>query len=145
MGSGRAATRGLRWLCLAAGLSMALTGCSRLSALQRSWFGSPPATKQTTAAAKAPTPTPAATPDIELIGLSQPQAVELFGMPSEQTDRDGGKTWTWRAPRCAVELLFYLDLSRNDYYVLDHRVLGTDGSERQAQACLRKLQHAKRS
>src|SRR6266851_5822712 len=79
LGSGRAATRGLRWLCLAAGLSMALTGCSRLSTLQRSWFGSPPATKQTTAAAKAPTPAPvpAATPDIELIGLSQPQAVEL--------------------------------------------------------------------
>src|SRR5882724_7833431 len=146
LGSSRAAERGLRWLCLAAGLSMALSGCSRVSALQKSWFGSLPATtKQPTVAAKAPktTPTPAATPDIELIGLSQPQAVELFGTPSEQTDRDGGKSWTWRAPRCAVELLFYLDLSRNDYYVLDRRVFGTDGSEREAQLCLRKLQHAK--
>jgi hypothetical protein len=136
----------VRCLCLAAGLSVALSGCTRLTALQNSWFGSSPSptTRQPATAAKAPPTTPAPAPDIELIGLSQPQAVELFGTPSEQTERDGGKTWTWRAPRCVVELLFYLDLSRNDYYVLDRRVLGTDGTERAAQACLRKLQNAKR-
>jgi hypothetical protein len=128
---------------------MALTGCSRLSALEKSWFGPSPPAKPPATAAKAPatnpTPPAAPAPDIELIGLSRPEAVAVLGTPSDQAERDGGKTWTWRAPRCVVELRFYLDLSRNDYYVLDRRVSGTDGSEREAQQCLRKLQHAKPS
>lgn len=78
-------------------------------------------------------------PDIVLVGLSQSEIQSVLGDPADRVEQGAGQSWTYRAPHCKVELTFFFDVSRNDFYALDRHVEGTDGSEKAAQRCLRQI------
>jgi hypothetical protein len=103
------------------------------------------------AAVKKPPPKPAPpadtkAPDITLAGLSRPEVMATLGDPQEQKDSNPGRTWIYHSGTCTVEILFLLDVTRNDEFVVDSRLDGTDGTPRGEQACLKRIasQHAKR-
>jgi hypothetical protein len=66
-----------------------------------------------------------------------------LGEPQDQRDSNPGRLWTYRTNTCTVEVLFLLDMMRNDDFVVDHRVSGTDGSAKAEQACLRRIVKSK--
>ena len=84
-------------------------------------------------------PGEAATPDVVLTGLSRPEVTNVLGDPQEQRDSNPGRLWVYRSGACSIEILFLLDIMRNDDFVVDHRVSGTDGSPKAEQACLRRI------
>jgi hypothetical protein len=91
-----------------------------------------------------PPPKPAAPgelapPDLVLTGLSRPDVSNLLGEAQEQRDSNPGRLWVYRSGTCTVEILFLLDIMRNDDFVVDHRVSGTDGTPKAEQACLRRI------
>jgi hypothetical protein len=96
----------------------------------------PPVTKPPPPKPAAPVP-PAA--DIELIGMSQPQVAETLGEPAERQDNNPGQTWIYRAGKCTVEVLFLLDVTRNDQFVVDRSITGTEGTPRADQLCLQRI------
>jgi len=77
--------------------------------------------------------------DITLIGLSRPEVTALLGDPQEQKDSSPGHTWIYRSGSCSAELLFLLDVVRNDDFVVDRRIDGTDGTPKSEQLCLRRI------
>ncbi|TAL02433.1 MAG: hypothetical protein EPO08_07030 [Rhodospirillaceae bacterium] len=106
---------------------------------------SPPAMQApTTPSLKPPPPKPRVPPeahpeDITLIGLSRPEVTTALGDPQEQKDSNPGQTWIYRSGSCTVEILFLLDVTRNDDFVVDQRMDGTDGTPHGEQVCLRRI------
>jgi hypothetical protein len=58
---------------------------------------------------------------IGIIGRSQESVRELLGSPSARTSHGASQTWTYSGPYCALEISFYFDLARNDFYALSER------------------------
>jgi hypothetical protein len=83
-----------------------------------------PAASQT-AAMPAPTDLDAQPP--KLIGLTEQETVSLLGPPNAQWDRPPAKVWHYQGPDCAVDVFFYLDVSRNEFSALRTSATGTDG------------------
>jgi hypothetical protein len=77
--------------------------------------------------------------DIALIGLSRPEIIDILGEPTDQSDRGTAKSWVYRGPGCSLELTFFFDVSRSDFYALYRRVDGTDGTQAGIQRCLQQL------
>lgn len=92
-------------------------------------------------AAPAPIPAPAGEP-IVLIGLSRRELANTLGEPAERVDRNPGQAWVYRETGCAVEVLFLLDVVRNDLFSIDRKVTGTDGTARAEQQCLQRIKSA---
>jgi hypothetical protein len=87
-----------------------------------------------------PNPPPVAQgPDIILVGASQAEIQSVLGEPSDRVEQGAGQSWTYRASHCKVDLTFFFDVSRNDFYALDRHIEGTDGSEKAAQRCLKQI------
>jgi hypothetical protein len=101
------------------------------------------------ARANAPATTPQPKPDAELagvpsvIGLSQDDVRKTWGEPKQRIAQSPGEAWIYANPRCKVEILFFLDVTRNGYYALDRKITGTDGSDTAAKACLSEIQNAR--
>lgn len=101
-------------------------------------------------AVKAPDPAapqPAVTDQIfgqvigQVIGMSQDDLRKAFGEPAERIDQGPGQAWIYKTPTCTVEILFFLDVTRNGYYALDRKVSVTgDPAER---ACYTDIQNAR--
>ena len=87
------------------------------------------------------TPTPSHAP-IMLIGLSRQEMTSTLGQPAERLDRNPGQAWVYRASPCAVEVLFLLDVVRNELFSIDRKVTGTDGTSRGEQECLQRIKAA---
>jgi len=130
-------------------LVLALGACAKRAPVVHTPTATPPPME-----ASPPTPTPpvkkpppkkpaappvAEGPGVVLTGLSQPEVVSAFGQPQEQRDSNPGRIWIYRAGACEVEILFLLDVMRNDDFVVDHRVSGTDGTPKSEQACFRRI------
>jgi hypothetical protein len=81
-------------------------------------------------------------PPIVLIGLSRPEVLATLGEPESQTTRGPGQAWVYRAGPCSVEVVFLMDVVRNELYAVDRRLGGTDGSPRAEQQCLRRIRAA---
>ena len=81
-------------------------------------------------------------PDIVVVGRSQADVKAALGEPSIRVQQGAGQTWTWRGDHCSLNLIFFFDTSRNDFYALDRRLEGTDGTEADAQRCLNDLHMA---
>lgn len=75
----------------------------------------------------------------QLIGLTQPETVTLLGAPSAQWDRPPARVWHYQGPDCAVDVFFYLDVSRNEFSALRYTAAGADGSPATGQHCLTRI------
>ncbi len=87
----------------------------------------------------------AVAPPVDLVGRSRAQVTGLLGEPTARKDLASGQSWTYRAGDCSLEVLFFLDLSRNDFYALQQHVTGGDGTPAGEQRCLEAIRHAHRS
>lgn len=90
-----------------------------------------------------PEPAPEASPlpDIKLIGMSRGEAVALLGTPAEERDAAPAKIWKFSAGECAVDIYFYLDVKRNDFYALHYNVQDRNGATtgEAADRCLQRI------
>jgi hypothetical protein len=83
-------------------------------------------------------------------GLSKSEVAAILGADYEESERQPGEVWTYRANTCAVEFLFLLDVTRNDRYVADWVVTGPptppsgppSSASQAQQRCLQKIQAA---
>jgi hypothetical protein len=89
-----------------------------------------------------PAPPPAPSPDIVLVGLNRADIEAALGEPSTLVEQGASQSWSYRGTRCKVELTLFFDVSRNDFYALDRRIDGTDGTEKAAQRCLKQIRDA---
>ncbi len=83
-------------------------------------------------------PHPAPKP-VVLVGLSEDEVAALLGAPIEKHDSGASQTWIYAARHCTLILTFFLDVTHNRYEALSRVVTGTDGSEAQAQHCIRRI------
>jgi hypothetical protein len=90
-----------------------------------------------------PEPAPEASPlpDIKLVGMSRGEATALLGAPAEERDAAPAKIWKFSAGECAVDIYFYLDVKRNDFYALHYNVQDRNGATtgEAADRCLQRI------
>jgi hypothetical protein len=94
------------------------------------------------------------TPDVKVVGLNQAETEALLGQPTSSIDRPPAKVWQYRTRECAVDIYFYLDVGRNDFYALHYDTPAPTSSTASASAtavapdaadrCLRRLYNARR-
>lgn len=96
----------------------------------------PAPTPETRVIPEAPPP-----PDIKVVGVSRAQAMTLFGSPLEQRDAAPAKIWQYRAGECEVDVYFYLDVARNDFFALHYDVRNARAAAagETAERCLQRL------
>jgi hypothetical protein len=76
----------------------------------------------------------------QLIGLTQQETVTLLGAPAAQWDRPPARVWHYQGPDCAVDVFFYLDVSRNEFSALRYTAAGGDANTPPAgQTCLTRI------
>jgi hypothetical protein len=88
-----------------------------------------------------PAPEPAWMPEIKLVGMSRGETATLLGAPSEERDAAPAKIWKFAAGECAVDVYFYLDVARNDFYALHYNVQDRNGATtgEAADRCLQRI------
>jgi hypothetical protein len=97
------------------------------------------------AAPPSPEPQPAETlaplPEIKIVGMSRDETQTLLGVPSEERDAAPAKIWKFAAGECAVDVYFYLDVKRNDFYALHYNVQDRNGATtgEAADRCLQRI------
>jgi hypothetical protein len=106
-----------------------------------------PAEKPPSPAVAPPSPEPqqpvetAPLPEIKLVGMSRGETSTLLGAPAEERDAAPAKIWKFAAGECAVDVYFYLDVKRNDFYALHYNVqdrnVATTGDA--ADRCLQRI------
>lgn len=85
-------------------------------------------------------------PVVNLVGLSEAKTAALLGPPDSAVNVGPSQVWTYRATGCTLVLTYFLDVNDNEYDALSRSVTGTDGSEKQAQHCIRQIiSHARAS
>lgn len=95
----------------------------------------PPATAPETAAVQTPeTVEPPAAP-MKLTGLTQRETLALLGRPVSETDQPPAKVWRYRGTGCTLDLFFYLDLQRNEFFALHQAIDGARDATGQ-QSCI---------
>jgi hypothetical protein len=103
----------------------------------------PPKPRVSKPVAKAPESPVAVEPaaPVHVVGMSQDELRKALGEPMERIDQGPGQAWIYKTPKCTVEILFFLDVTRNGYYALDRKLSGTgDPAE---QACYMDIQNAR--
>jgi hypothetical protein len=101
----------------------------------------PPPRKPVVKAPEAPAPVPPTPVIAQIIGMSQDDLRKAFGEPAERIDQGPGQAWVYRTPKCTVEVLFFLDVTRNGYYALDRKTSVPDGAAERA--CYMDIQNAR--
>lgn len=72
-----------------------------------------------------------------LTGMSEAAVRKALGAPSAETEKGSQKVWRYAGNGCSLEVAFFLDVTRNTYAVLDHKVFAADGRTVSSSACLR--------
>jgi hypothetical protein len=90
-------------------------------------------------AAAVPAPADVAPSQPQLIGLTQAETVALLGAPAAQWDRPPAKVWHYQGPGCALDVFFYLDVSRNEFSALRYTAAGADATAATGQNCLNRI------
>ena len=77
----------------------------------------------------------------QVIGMSQDDLRKALGEPAQRIDQGPGQAWIYKTSTCTVEILFFLDVTRNGYYALDRKVsVPGDPAE---QACYTDIKNAR--
>lgn len=74
------------------------------------------------------------------VGLSKAEVTTILGENREESERQPGQVWAYHAGSCAIELLFLLDVTRNDRFVADWWVTGPDVTPQSQQRCLQRFE-----
>ena len=91
-------------------------------------------------AAAVPTPGDVAPPPaLKVVGLTQAETVSVLGAPNAQWDRPPAKVWHYQGPDCAIDVFFYLDVSRNEFSALRYTTVGSDATAATSQNCLNRI------
>lgn len=67
-----------------------------------------------------PPPAPGRGPEIRLVGLSRSETQALLGPPAVESERSPAKVWQYHQGDCSVDVYFYLDVARNEFYALHY-------------------------
>jgi hypothetical protein len=97
-----------------------------------------PSPGSTEVANATPAPEQQAAAPVKLTGLTQRETVALLGSPSTETDQPPAKVWRYRGRDCTLQLFFYLDLQRNEFFALHQSVDGAATPAAQ-QSCIQGL------
>jgi hypothetical protein len=94
------------------------------------------------------TPAPPAAPSaasdpFSIAGLSEREVEAIFGRPVEKSDRGPRRIWTYQQPDCSVQVMFFLDITRDAYYALDQKTSVPSGGTRSIRECLRDIRNAR--
>lgn len=100
-----------------------------------------------------PSPAPGRGPEIRLVGLSRGETQALLGTPAVESERSPAKVWQYHQGDCSVDVYFYLDVARNEFYALHYETRapvanagGTSTSAgSSAEWCLERVHDAHRS
>jgi len=98
-----------------------------------------PAKRSPTETAAVPVPADVNPSGPKLIGMTQAETVTLLGPPTAQWDRPPAKVWHYQGPDCAVDVFFYLDVSRNEFSALRYSVNGADPATAGGQLCISRI------
>lgn len=79
-----------------------------------------------------------------LVGMSEGQVTELIGTPTEVRDEPPALVWRYTGDDCYVDVLFYFDLTRQEFRALTYRFDSRGRTEAAQRACLGGIQEAKR-
>ena len=88
-----------------------------------------------------PEPTLLWLPEFKLVGMSRGETATLLGAPTEERDAAPAKIWKFMSGECVVDVYFYLDVARNDFYALHYNVQDRYGvtTGEPAERCLQRI------
>jgi hypothetical protein len=78
-------------------------------------------------------------PTTELIGLDETRATELLGPAKATESRAPGTVWHYQSSRCALDLVFYMEMRSGQMQTLHYDFKGEAGTAQQRQACLKTI------
>ena len=134
-------------------LSMAvLSGCTLLQHPDTANQGRPAKTEEGTSPTPSPQPPPVppAKPPVaqldpqRLVGLNESAVTDLIGPPQDVRDQPPARVWRYTGNKCAVEVLFYFDLTKQEFRALTYSVEPTGRSDLAQRICLGGIQEAQR-
>ena len=64
---------------------------------------------------------------VTVAGMTEARVREALGVPTSTSQRASQKIWRYQGKGCAVEVVFFLDVTNNRYAALDHKTLGASG------------------
>jgi hypothetical protein len=97
-----------------------------------------------------PPPVPPAKPPIaqldpqRLVGLNESAVTDLIGPPQDVRDQPPARVWRYTGNKCAVEVLFYFDLTKQEFRALTYSVEPAGRSDLAQRICLGGIQEAQR-
>ena len=135
------------------GLSIALlSGCMLLQRSGNVNQGVPDKAAGETAPAPSPQPPPVppAKPPVaqldpqRLVGLNESAVTDLIGSPQEVRDEPPAHVWRYAGNKCSVDVLFYFDLTQQEFRALTYSVEPAGRSDLAQRICLGGIQEAQR-
>jgi hypothetical protein len=100
-----------------------------------------------------PPPVPPAKPPVQsslqldpqlLIGLGEMEVTDLIGAPREVREEAPARVWRYAGDNCSVDVLFYYDLTRQQFRALTYRMEPQGRSEQAQKICLGGIQEVQR-
>ena len=85
-----------------------------------------------------PLPPPIVEP-VEVVGLSESEAVDLLGAPVERSWRPPSKVLRYAAADCTVDIYFYLDVAKDRFQALQIKAPNSAADETALKTCLGKV------
>lgn len=80
----------------------------------------------------------------QLVGLGEGEVADAIGAPSEIRDEPPARVWHYAGDACAVEILFYFDLTLQQFRALTYRMEPEGQSEQSQRNCLGGIQEGQR-
>jgi len=127
-----------------------LSGCAVFESLQTRTQNEGKQAAEGASAKTAPVPpVPPAKPVAQLdpkrlVGMNEGQVSKLIGSPKEVRDEPPALVWRYTGDNCSVDVLFYFDLTRQEFRALAYRFDASGRSEQAQRICLGGIEEAQR-
>lgn len=79
-----------------------------------------------------------------LVGLDESGVTDLIGAPQETREEAPARVWHYIGDKCSVDVLFYFDLTKQQFRALTYRVEPAGKSDLAQRICLGGIQEAQR-
>lgn len=80
----------------------------------------------------------------QLVGLGEGEVTNLIGAPGEIRDEPPARVWRYAGDGCSVDVLFYFDLTLQQFRALTYRIEPEGQSEQAQKNCLGGIQEGQR-